>query len=179
MFLSVLSDCSVELTWRTGNETDLKQYVVQRSADGRNFIDIAKISPGENSFSYHDNNIPPDNLKLMYRISAENINGEKTYSSVNDVQLCSPKQQELIKIYPTITNNYFVVSGLFPQQVKKVLIEVVDASGRKIMTRQLGAVNGTQTLYFEKRPAPGSYFVVVINQETAEILHTQKITIGI
>jgi len=175
---SVLSDCSVELTWKTGDETDLMQYVVQRSLDGRNFMDIAKISPAENSFSYHDENIPAGNLKLMYRVSAEKIDGEKTYSPVNVVQLCGSRQQQLIKIYPTLANNYFVISSLYTPQVKNVVIEVVDASGRKIMVRQLAAVNGTQTLYFEKKPAAGSYFVVVIDQGTSEIMQTQKIAIG-
>ncbi|MFI5186917.1 MAG: T9SS type A sorting domain-containing protein, partial [Chitinophagales bacterium] len=156
----------------------LKQYVVERSVDGRNYVDIAKIPGGESSFYYNDKNISPGNLKVMYRISAEGINGGTTYSSVNAVQLCGQKQQQ-IKIYPTITNSYFVISGLYTQQAKKVLVEVVDANGRKIITREFTNVNGTQTLYFDKTPAPGSYFVVIRNEETTEILHTQKITVGI
>ena len=51
---SVLSDCSVQLTWRTGNETDVTQYVVERSTDGRNYEDIATIAANGNSFSDHD-----------------------------------------------------------------------------------------------------------------------------
>jgi hypothetical protein len=38
-------------------------------------------------------------------------------------------------------------------------------------------LNGPQTLFFEKKPAPGSYFVVIKNGDTKEILHTQKITV--
>ncbi len=114
-------------------------------------------------------------IQVSYRILAEDINGKKTYSSVNFVQLC--RQQQSIKVYPTIASNYFTISGLYPEPVKKVLVEVVDASGRKIMTRQLTGINTAQTLYFEKKPAPGSYFVVIRNGETTEILHTQKITI--
>jgi len=44
------------------------------------------------------------------------------------------------------------------------------------MVKQLAAVNGAQTLFFDKKPAAGSYFVVVRNEESAEILYTQKIT---
>ena len=173
---SVLSDCSVQLTWRTADETDVEQYVVERSNDGRNYQDIATIAANGNSFSYHDRDLLQVTTKVIYRILAVDIDGKKTYSSVNAVQLCGQPQQ--IKIYPTITRNYFVISGSYPQQVKQLLVEVVDAAGKKIMIRQVAAVNGAQTLYFDKRPASGSYFVVIRNEETSEILHTQKITAG-
>ena len=88
----------------------------------------------------------------------------------------SIQKQQQIKIYPTITSNYFVISGFYPPQVKQLLVEVVDAGGRKIMVKQVAAINGSQTLFFGKRPASGSYFVVIRNEETSEILHSQKIT---
>jgi hypothetical protein len=174
---AVLSDCSVELAWRTANETEGTQYVVERSFDGRSYEDLAIISANGNSFYYHDKDALQGTGKAIYRILAIDDDGEKTYSSVNAVQLCGEKQGQ-IKIYPTITSNYFVLSGSYPQHVRELSVEVVDAGGRKIMIRQVLALNGTQTLFFDKRPASGSYFVVIRNKETSEILHTQKITAG-
>lgn len=174
---SVLSDCSVELTWQTANEKDLRQYSVERSFDGRSYHDIAVIPAGDNSFAYHDKDFSPENSKVSYRILAEDNNGNKSYSSVNSVQLCRQKQQQQVKIYPTIANNYFVISAIYPEQVKKISVEVLDAGGRRIIIRELTAVNGSQTLFLDKKTAPGSYFVVVRNAETSEILHTQKIAI--
>jgi len=174
---AVLSDCSVQLAWRTANETEGTQFVVERSFDGRSYEDLATISANGNSFSYHDKDALQGTGKAIYRILAVDDDGEKTYSSVNAVQLCGEKQGQ-IKIYPTITSNYFVISGSYPQHVRELSIEVVDAGGRKIMIRQVVAASGKQTLFFDKRPASGSYFVVIRNKETAEILHTQKITAG-
>jgi hypothetical protein len=174
---SVLSDCSVQLTWQTANESDLGQFVVERSIDGRNYESIATILPGGNSFSYHDKDISQEIEKISYRIVAEDNHGKKTYSSVNSVQLCKQRRQPSIKIYPTIANNYFTISGLYSEQIKKVSVEVIDAGGRKMMIRQMTGLNGPQTLFFEKKPAPGSYFVVIKNGDTKEILHTQKITV--
>jgi len=172
---SVLSDCSVQLTWRTGNETDVMQYIVERSTDGSNYEGVATLAANGNSFSYHDKDLPQGISKAVYRVLAVDNDGKKTYSSVNSVQLCGQRQHQ-IKIYPTIARNYFVISGSYPDQVKQLLVEVVDAGGRKIMTKQLAAINGSQTLFFDKRPASGSYFVVIRNEETSEILHAQKIT---
>jgi hypothetical protein len=46
-----------QVTWRTGDETDVAHYVVQRSTDGRNYEDIATIAANGNSFSYHDKDL--------------------------------------------------------------------------------------------------------------------------
>ena len=172
---TVLSDCTVQLTWRTADETEAAVYVVERSSDGRNYEDIASIAAIGNSFSYHDKELLEGTSKVIYRILAVDNDGKKTYSSVNAVQLCGQKQQQ-IKIYPSITSNYFVISGSYPQHVKELSVEVIDAGGRRIMVKRLAAVNGAQTLFFDKKPAAGSYFVVVRNEESAEILYTQKIT---
>jgi hypothetical protein len=174
---TVLSDCSVQLAWQTANETALKEYLVQRSADARNYMTIATVPAIGTSFLYDDKNVSAENSKVSYRIVAEAEDGQRTYSSVGLVQLCSQKVQQ-IKIYPTIVNNYFVLSGQYPDDAKQLLVEVVDASGRKIMIRQMPAINGSQTLYFERRPVTGTYFVSIINQATSKILHTQKITIN-
>jgi len=173
---SVLSDCSVQLSWRTAtDETDVAKYLVERSTDGRNYEDIASIEAIGHSFSYNDKTLLQGTAKAIYRILAIDNDGKRTYSSVNAVQSCG-QQQPQIKIYRTITSNYFVLSATYPQQVKELLVEVVDAGGRKIMVKQVPAVNGAQTFYFNKRPAAGSYVVVVRNDETSEILHSQKIT---
>jgi hypothetical protein len=173
---SVLSDCSVQLSWRTAiDETEIAKYSVERSTDGRDYEDIATIEAIGNSFSYNDKTLLQGTAKAIYRILAVDNDGKKTYSSVSAVQLCGQKQNP-IKIYPTIATNYFVVSGFYPQQVKELMVEVIDAGGRRIMVKQVPAINGSQTFFFDKRPAAGSYFVVIRNEENSEILHAQKIT---
>jgi hypothetical protein len=174
---SVLPDCSVQVAWRTADETDVTQYIVERSTDGRSYRDIATIAANGNSFSYNDKDAPQGTSKVIYRILAVDVDGKRTYSSANAVQSCGQRQQQ-IKVYPTITTNYFVISGVYPQQVQELSVEVIDAAGRKIMIKKLPAVNGSQTLFFDKRPAAGSYFVVIRDEGTAEILHSQKITAG-
>jgi len=173
---SVLSDCSVQLSWRTADEMEVVQYIVERSADGRNYKAIATIAANGNSFTYQDKDILPGTPRAIYRVLAVDNDGKKSYSSVNSVQMCGQKQHQ-IKIYPTITSNYFVVSGYYPQQVKELFVEVVDAAGRRILMKRLAAVNGSQTMFFDRRPASGSYIVVIRNRENSEILHSQKITV--
>jgi hypothetical protein len=175
---SVLADCSIQLLWETTKEIGLKQYIIERSIDGRMYESIATIPAGGKTFSYNDKDFSQGNERVCYRIIAEDIDGKTTYSSINSVQLCGQKNDR-IKIYPTLVNNYFTISGIDPGQVKKLLVEVVDAGGKRIMIKQLAAVNGSQTIFFETRPARGTYFVVIKNAGTTEILHTQKITITI
>src|SRR6185369_11824531 len=74
---SVLSDCSVQLSWQTTDATDAIQYVVQRSADGRSYTDIATIPANGNSYSYHDNDVAPGTAKAIYRILGIDNDGKR------------------------------------------------------------------------------------------------------
>lgn len=176
---SVLSDCSVALSWRTSNESGVSHYAVERSFDGRNYERVATLPAYGNSFSYNDNDVSQREGKAEYRLLAEDNDGKRTYSNIISVQLCKQKEVQTIKVYPTVATNYFVVSGHYAPQVKKIMVEVLDAGGRSVLVRQLAVVTGAQTFYFERRPAPGSYFVIIRNGETSELLHTQKMAINL
>ncbi len=174
---SVLSDCSVQLNWQTENENGVKQYIVQRSVDGRNYSDIAKFSPVGNSYAYHDLQLPPGYSNLTYRISAENINGQRAYSEVDAVQLCELRHTGL-RIYPTLAHDHLVISGLNVQAGEKYSVELFDVIGKKIMSQQLSNVSENTTFYFQHIPPRGSYFVVIRDSSHEGVLYTQKIAIG-
>ena len=172
----VVSDCSTELTWQSANEDATRQFLVQRSDDGMNYVTIATIpAVGGNSFLYHDMNLPLNASKINYRIAAQAVDGQWTYSSVRAVPPCSRSLQR-IRIYPTITRSYFVASG-FSSSPHNVLVEVVDASGRKLLTRQVETVNGSLTVYFDRTPPTGTYFVFIHTGAKNDLLCSQKIVV--
>jgi len=172
----VLSDCSTELTWQSANEEATKEFLVQRSNDGMNYATIATLPAfGGTSFFYYDKNLPLNASKLNYRIATQAMDEQWTYSSVRTIQPCSGRLQR-IRVYPTITQNYFVASG-FSGSEQRVLIDVVDASGRKLLTRQVGAINGSVTVYFDRTPPAGTYFIFIHNGTTNNLLCTQKIAV--
>lgn len=73
---------SIRLEWRTGSERDAHRFVVERSADGRQFESIGTVRannvPSEYAFD-DDRPLSGDNF---YRLKMVDWNGQRTYSPV-------------------------------------------------------------------------------------------------
>jgi hypothetical protein len=86
-----------QVTWSVSGEKDLKHYVVERSADGRQFAPIGTILPRnaeQASYTYTDANAGTENY---YRIKQVDVDGAFTYSAT--VALFKQRISRLI-IYP-------------------------------------------------------------------------------
>ena len=75
----------VYLTWTTAQETNTKEYIVERSTDGRTFKALSKVAAAGNSsqpttYSYTD--AQPVNGMNYYRLQQVDIDGKATLSSV-------------------------------------------------------------------------------------------------
>jgi hypothetical protein len=173
----VLSDCSILLNWRTAHEENVLWYMIERSADGRNFTTIDSLPAGSNTYLYTDRNFAEAKSRIYYRVAVKEIDGSTSFSSVQSGQLCG-HQQNPVSIYPTLVQNSFVISGLNPEITRDIHVEVADAAGKRIAIESRPVVFGSQTVYLERKPAPGTYFVIVKDNRTGKVLLTQKIIIG-
>ncbi len=73
---------NIEITWSTGQETNLKDFVIQRKTYQSNYTDIATIQPkGSNSsYSYIDRAAYKTNDVLyIYRLKIEDNDGSVSY----------------------------------------------------------------------------------------------------
>jgi hypothetical protein len=79
-----------QLVWRTGHETNLQSFVVERSSDGSNFFPIASVEP-QGSFSnyqYTDSSPLAQSSRLFfYRIKMLDEDHSFAYSVVREVSL--------------------------------------------------------------------------------------------
>jgi hypothetical protein len=85
-----LGATAVQLRWNTAMEEHNREFVVQRSADGRNFIGIARVAGHGTSFvpqsySYDDKQLPANLTRLYYRLQQVDLDGTSTYSPVRAV----------------------------------------------------------------------------------------------
>ena len=75
------------LTWKTENESDMLEYIVERSIDGRNYTDIGTISAanraGLHNYNFTDYNITSLNVPVIYyRLRQRGIDGKYSYSRI-------------------------------------------------------------------------------------------------
>lgn len=76
-----LQNNTIEVRWTSTNETGVASYIVQRSANGINYTDIATVSPTGNNSSYLFTDTNPLPLRSYYRIKVVYTNGTTRFST--------------------------------------------------------------------------------------------------
>jgi hypothetical protein len=113
------------IIWSTATETNTSHFVLERSTDMQNFIEIAQISASGNSNSprnYSCADDHPESGYSYYRLKIVDLNGEIQYSNVRLVF-----RQNVVEM-PTLNGNIFNLSTCETGSQ----IKVFDAAGRLV-----------------------------------------------
>ncbi len=172
-----LADCSAGLNWRTVHEQNVIRYIIERSNDGRTFHVIGSLLAGQQNYSYIDNTISSLGGNVYYRVIAEETGNKRTFSSIITLDLCN-RQSTSINIYPTVIKNSFTVAGLATGVSKNYFIDVIDESGKKIMSYKVANAGSVESFYINKKPAGAFYILIIKDADSGKILKTQKVLIG-
>ena len=131
---------SVLLKWSTANETDNDRFVVERSANGKNFEAIATVKGNGTSSSYISYESTDHNALAgisYYRLKQVDFNGESEYSKI-------------VTINNTLKTEGFSIKALYPNPAHKTAtLEFLSTTDEKIsltISDVLGKVIRKQTL---------------------------------
>ncbi|MFY7965505.1 MAG: T9SS type A sorting domain-containing protein, partial [Chitinophagaceae bacterium] len=121
---------SVENIWQTANEINVSYFNIQRSVNGKDFINIGTVKANNityNEYSFTNplttNHLP---FTIYYRIQSIDNDGRKKYSTTQQ-----------ITIKPQTTNKAFV----YPNPAKDIVnIECKDGIKQILITNYLGQV---------------------------------------
>ncbi|TMI94831.1 MAG: T9SS type A sorting domain-containing protein [Bacteroidetes bacterium] len=167
-FNGKLSNHNANLLWITSKEFEAISFVVERSADGINFTNVATVDGHGNSSNennYYTFTDPTAVLgRAFYRIAMKNANGKKKYSQVISLM------DEVIDFSLNNILNPFNYELNFEVQVpENTTIEVVltNLSGKPLRKESFIAYGGVNSLTIpntEGLPA-GIYILQVKNKE--------------
>lgn len=154
---SVSNETSVLLSWRVEQQANFKSFVVEYSTDGRNFTGLSTIYFDANKENYTLTQQPTGGNVYYYRLKMVDTDGSFTYSPVLVVRLAA-YSAHVLSVYPNPSMQHVTISlqVLVNQQGK---IELVDNSGRLIVSKQFSATAGQNYIIFpefEQLPA-GTY----------------------
>jgi hypothetical protein len=131
-FTATLRDKSVLLNWQTATETNNSHFIVQKSKDGQNFVDIGTVKGHGTTTTpqYYDfTDASPHEGLNYYRLQQFDMDGKMAYSKVVSVISASDKQQE-VKIYPNPTHNILTVEHATTTES----FDVLNALGQVVKT---------------------------------------------
>ena len=169
------NDIAVE--WKVENEISIKQYQVERAADGTNFSKIATVLPTGNANSsaqYLAADISPLSGDNFYRVKAISLSGRIQYSPV--VRVVAPKTTQEISVYPNpVTSN--TINIRYSQQTAgtyQARLYTIDGILIYNGSIQLSS-NGVEAIILGAKPAAGSYQLEIKNAN--ETILTQKVIV--
>ncbi len=131
-FAGIYSGNSVNLEWKTAQEINASDYIIQRSNNGTNFSDIGKVSAnGKTSVpsSYYFTDQLKDNnqSKLFYRLKMTDKDGSYEYSSVITISF---KTNRMFSISPNPAKDILNIKG---SNITKV--EIMSVAGNKLVVQ--------------------------------------------
>ncbi len=167
-FTAVNKNNTISLNWQTQFEQNSSHYNLQRSIDGLNFTDLARVAAAGNSnrpltYTYNDllSASSQSQKTIFYRLQSVDIDGKIAYSQVIAMQL-DKKDMELF-ISPNPAKDILQVqtgNGITGNSS----LMIIDASGRVLYKKEMILQQGSNTVPVNiSLLSPGMYIVRLVN----------------
>ena len=127
-------DSNILVKWQVENESNLKQYEVQKSADGSTFNSLHITQPANSSAATTYNFTDEHPLKgyNYYRIKSTDFNGKIAYSEVVTVAVTSPATPH-ISIFPNPIVSNIIHLRMNNELQGRYQITIIDQVGQKVL----------------------------------------------
>jgi hypothetical protein len=168
-FQGKIQNANAILTWATGSESNSSHFIVERSTDGVNFINIGSIVAAGNTsqqrnYSLTDNKIPVG--RLYYRLLQVDADGKTKY--FNTITLQNKQNEFDFTVLPNPASDLIAVQykGLLEQDTD---VKLYNMEG-KLM--QQTSINKGQTIaYFNIETLYAGAYVIKIQNSTVNESH--------
>ena len=167
-FRAEKAEKQVNLTWETASEKNNDYFIIERSANGRNFEAIGKVKGAGNSntvnaYAFADKN--PMSGVSYYRLKQIDFDGKFEYSKIVSVTFESKLTSVVLAAYPNPAINELNVNVNGLQG--KATLDITDATGRSL--KQI-SVNGSETTTLNVETLPkGIYQIRVISENGTSV----------
>ncbi len=151
------------INWATANEANAKEFVIERSSDGRNYIAIGRVAATNRStgarYSYTDKSIGEG--LFYYRLRSVDADGKTSLSKV--VLINTTKTGKgTITLFPNPVRETLTVS--YPALQKQTSLLVIDMAGRHMM-KQILPTGSRQISVDVSGLSRGQYSVVIVSED--------------
>lgn len=148
----------VQVDFGVGTESEIAEYVIERSGDGRLYSSIGSV-PAARRSSYSFSDIKPIAGANFYRIRAVEINGGGKYSTVANINLSKAGQG--IGVYPSIVKNNQFTLQISNLPAGSYRMNIHNAVGQLVVSRNINhnGSSSTQTVNLPAGIQKGMYKV--------------------
>lgn len=162
-FKSVCEQNKVKLIWTTASEINNAYFTIEKSENGFDFYTVGNIlgsGTTNTQKEYYFIDDETNTTSVYYRLKQTDYNGSYEYFEPLLVNVCEDRNEdELISVFE---NNGFNI--LFnSSSTNKVVIHLLDISGKIIFESKETVNQGLNTIVFQNEVAQGIYFITLNN----------------
>lgn len=165
-FTAHKKDSIVLINWTVTNQINCKNFIVERSLNGKEFNVAIRsthaINNNQSTHYYSCKDLKPQIGFNYYRLKTIDVTGNIAYSQI--ILIKFSVAQPSIVLYPNPTQNIIKINiGFEPKANDNVVCELYGVEGNKILSYKL--VSMLTPLDLSKRPT-GIYFLKINNNAT-------------
>lgn len=150
----------VAVEWKVENQSNMKQYEVEKSVDGSRFVTAATINANNSASSvYNWIDANPSQGNNYYRIKSVDINGKAGYTTVVKANISSSNSVAQLKVYPNPAINANVTLELNNAAAGIYYARLINPLGQVIVSQKIVHAEGTssETIRWNAASAKGIY----------------------
>lgn len=164
-FSGTLKNNSVYLNWVTKSEINNDYFIIEKSSDGKNFIELGKVKGSGSSSVTNEYNLvdeKPFEGVSYYRLKQVDYDGSTETFNVIAVEIID-SEELTIKMNPNSGN--YVINGNF-KTLDNYKIEIVGVTGQVVFSDNLESYQGQYNREIDlKRFGKGVYFICMVNSK--------------
>jgi hypothetical protein len=137
---------NINVEWKVENERNIKDYTVEKSADGLHFktmVTKAATGNGGNSANYLAVDVQPVNGNNYYRIRSNDQDGKTQVTKVVKVFIGTLKQD--ISIYPNPITDGMIHLQFMNEPEGQYGIRLLNKIGQVILAKEVTRIDGSST----------------------------------
>jgi Secretion system C-terminal sorting domain len=159
-FTVVAANNNAELEWETNEQSSVSTYIVEKSADGKEFTPIATITGVTGKKTYqHKDPLYITNAVVYYRIKATDLAERAAYSPIRAVRVTG--ESKPVQMFPNPAHNEIMLQLPKEWMNQAVIYEIMDQSGR-LVQKEAGKVHSNVHNINLSRITPGTYYIRTI-----------------
>lgn len=154
---------TVAIEWKVENELNIREYDVERSADGRNFIKVNTIAASGSNIYLSEDNAPASSR--YYRVTAREVNGKLKYSNI--VKLGGNEAGNNITVYPNPVTNGVIKLHFENMEGGLYEVNLYDNAGKITATQTIICEGGNamKEMIIKRKIPAGIYHAEINGQE--------------
>lgn len=152
---------NVEVKWTVGNQLSMHHYAIERSTDGRNFVQVGTVTAtGISTYNFIDIDAP--NSILFYRIKGIGNSGDNKYSALVKVSSINIKPE--YAIVPNPIENHNLNIQFRNRAAGKYQLRLFSNVGQQVLSTEVqhAGVSATQSVTIPAKLAKGTYRLLII-----------------